>query len=176
MSELLLGCGNRRAKQLSRDDNPKDEGGNPVWNGLVTLDHDPNCNPDFLHDLEKFPYPFEDNALDEIHAYHVLEHMGAQGDWRFFFDQFTELWRIAKPGALFFGVVPDLDSRWVWGDPSHTRVVSHESLIFLDQRNYAAVGMSTMSDFRHYYKASWEIQNYKIEGDEFLFVMKAAKP
>lgn len=175
IQELLIGCGNRRVKQLSRDDNPKGEDGEPLWRSLVTLDHDPDCNADVLHDLECFPYPFEPATFDEIHAYHCLEHMGRQGDWRFFFDQFTELWRIAKPDALLFGVVPDVASRWLWGDPSHTRVVSHESLIFLDQRNYVSVGLSTMSDFRHYYKASWELMNYKTEGEEFLFVLKAAK-
>lgn len=176
MSELLLGCGNRRIKQLAREDNPVDDDGNPLWRDLVTLDHDPDCKPDVLHDLEQFPYPFADNALDEIHIYHCLEHVGQQGDWRFFFDQFAELWRITKPDGLLFCVVPATGTRWVWGDPSHTRVIQLESLTFLNQKNYESVGTTTMSDFRHYYKASWEMQNYKTEGEEFLFVMRAVKP
>lgn len=176
MPELLLGCGNRRVKQLARSDNPLNENGDPIWGDLITLDHDPDCKPDALHDMEDFPYPFSDETFDEIHAYHVLEHMGSQGDWRFFFGQFAELWRIMKPEGLLFAVVPRHDSVWAWGDPSHTRVITQESLIFLDQRNYVGVGNSTMSDFRHYYKVSWEIQQCKIEGEELVFALKAFKP
>jgi hypothetical protein len=176
MPELLLGCGNRREKQLWRDGNPLDENGAALWSDLTRLDHDPNCQPDVLHDLEKLPYPFEDNTFDELHAYHILEHVGQQGDWRFFFDQFTELWRITKPDGLLFGVVPHSASAWVWGDPSHTRSIQSESLLFLDQKSYENVGKSTMSDFRHYYKASWELRNHKVEGEEYLFILQAKKP
>jgi hypothetical protein len=175
MPELLIGCGNRREKHIALQDNPLGEDGRPVWRGLVTLDHDPDCKPDVLHDLEDFPYPFEDNSFDEIAAYHCLEHMGRQGDWRFFFDQFSELWRITKHGGVLFGIVPHINSKWLWGDPSHTRVISQESLTFLDQRSYWAVGQTTMSDFRHYYKASWEMGKCEVQGEEFLFALRCNK-
>ncbi len=170
MPELLIGCGTRRTKQVCI------KGKDELWDGLVTLDHDPRCNPDFLHDLEDIPYPFADNQFDNIHAYHVLEHVGRHGDWRFFFAQFTELWRITKPDGLLRAVVPMWNSPWAWGDPSHTRVIQEESLVFLDQRNYEGVGATTMTDFRETYKVSWEVQYAKTEGDELIFVLKAVKP
>ena len=71
------------------------------WVNLVTLDIDPNCNPDIICDLNELPYPFKDNTFNEIHGYEVLEHCGTQGDYQYFFAQFTEFWRILKPEGMF---------------------------------------------------------------------------
>ena len=117
--ELLIGCGNSREKRVYDNIIVK-----PEWNELVTLDIDPMCNPDVTHDLDVLPYPFEDNTFDEIHAYEVLEHCGHQGDWIFFFQQFTELWRILKPKGVLVGSCPNWDSPWAWGDPGHRRIIS----------------------------------------------------
>jgi predicted SAM-dependent methyltransferase len=108
MPELLIGCGNARNKQLARP-------GRKAWSDLVTLDLDPACKPDVVHDLNQLPYPFEDNQFDEIHACHVLEHCGRQGDWRFFFKQCEEFWRITKPGGTFHGICRHRNSVWAWG-------------------------------------------------------------
>lgn len=170
MAELLLGCGYSRMKNVCRP-------GREAWDGLVTCDINPDCGPDVLHDLDILPYPFEANSFDEIHAVHVMEHLGHQGDWRFFFRQWEELWRIAKPDGSFHGVVPAWNSPWAFGDPSHTRIISLQSLTFLDQDSYANVGRSNMSDYRGFYKASWELVHSEIvnEGQDFVFMLRAKK-
>jgi SAM-dependent methyltransferase len=131
-----------------------------------------------LHDLNVLPYPFEDNEFDEIHAYEVLEHCGRQGDWRYFFDQWAEFWRIVKPGGHFCGTCPHRTSPWAWGDPSHTRIIGLEQLVFLSQKEYERqVGKLAMSDFRHYYKADWELVWENLdEGLTQQFVLRAVKP
>jgi len=150
MSELLIGCGNSRRKPL------KFEGSTDVWNDLTTLDIDPDCKPDVLHDLTVCPYPFADNQFDEIHAYEVLEHCGKQGDWRLFFRQFDEFWRILKPNGLFIATVPMWDSVWAWGDPGHSRVITRETLIFLNQQEYELqIGKTSMTDYRSVYKGNF---------------------
>lgn len=169
-TELLIGAGNSRAKKLRLP------GASADFENLVTLDFDEDSKPDVLHDLEVFPYPFEDNTFDEIHAYEVLEHTGQQGDWKFFFDQFSELHRILKPEGLLFASVPAYDSVWAWGDPSHKRVLSHGSLVFLSQKEYEAqVGKTAMSDFRRYWKKDFEPVHLERVSDNFYFILKANK-
>jgi SAM-dependent methyltransferase len=142
MAELLLGAGNRREKKLYR-------AGHQFFTDLVTLDIDPGCNPDVLWDLNDRPLPFADGQFDEIHAYEVLEHVGRQGDWRGFFDEFAEYYRILKPGGVLVLSCPRWDSPWAWGDPGHTRVLSAHTLTFLSREQYIAqIGQTPMTDYR----------------------------
>src|SRR5579859_7717458 len=130
MPELLIGCGNHREKIL------KGPSGSSEWTALTTLDFDPNCGADVEHDLARLPLPFPEGSFDEIHAYHVLEHVGRQGDFRFFFARWAEFWRLLRPDGVFCGVVPAPGSVWEWGDPGHTRVLRPEVLTYLDQTEY----------------------------------------
>lgn len=166
--ELLLGCGASRVKKL--------HGGRADWSSLTTLDYNPDHNPDIVHDLNVIDLPFDDDTFAEIHAYEVLEHLGAQGDFRFFFGQFSEFWRILEHGGLFLGTVPLPSSPWAWGDPSHTRVIPKESFTFLSQPQYAQVGRTAMSDFRFCYKADFDIVHLHENGDILEFGLMAVKP
>lgn len=160
LRELLIGCGSNRAKKLN-------VGGRAEWSSLTTLDCNSDHNPDVVHDLNVIPLPFDDESFDEIHGYEVLEHCGTQGDWKFFFAQWSDFWRILKPGGYFLGTVPLPTSVWAWGDPSHTRVLPKECLTFLSQRAYEQVGTTAMSDFRFCYSADFEIVHL-YEGEHCL--------
>jgi SAM-dependent methyltransferase len=130
-----------------------------------------------IWDLLEMPLPFAGDTFDEIHAYEVLEHTGQQGDWKFFFAQWSEFWRILKPEGAFFGTVPAYNSPWAWGDPSHTRVLPSESLVFLSQPEYEAqVGKTPMSDFRFVFKADFDILHTVIDASTHQFVLRAVKP
>jgi hypothetical protein len=125
----------------------------------------------------KLPYPFESDTFTEIHAYDVLEHQGRQGDWRFFFDQFSELWRILKHGGVLCGISPKMFSPWAWGDPGHTRIISPQCLNYLDQRAYDDVGVSPVTDYRRYYKADFRLIGIdeKTLDHTWQFVLQAIK-
>lgn len=168
--ELLIGCGSRRKKLLFRKNYEN-------WSNLVSLDINPHHNPDIVWDLMDMPLPFEDNEFDEIHAYDVLEHTGQQGDYRFFFQQWSEFWRILKPNGAIFAKCPSWRSHWAWGDPGHTRVIQLASLIFLKQPEYTQqVGNSPMTDYRDIYQADFEDEYVKEDDNELFFVLKAIKP
>ena len=168
--ELLIGCGGMRDKRVYTADRAQ-------WEGLVTLDINPDHNPDVVWDLMDMPLPFEDNTFDEIHAYEVLEHTGAQGDYKFFFKQWSEFWRILKPNGAFFATCPQVGTAWALGDPSHTRVVQKENLVFLSQEQYAVqVGKTPMSDFRYLYKADFEPAGVQEVDGIFKFALTAIKP
>lgn len=169
---LLLGAGSsheRRIPILGRKDWSDSE--------LVTLDFNGDHDPDVVADLEVLPYAWaEDNSFDEIHAYEVLEHTGKQGDWRFFFAQFTELHRMLKPGGFLAATCPSYRSPWAWGDPSHTRVLTSGTLAFLSQDEYRRqVGKTAMSDFRFCYKADFLIHAVREDEHALAFVLKAVK-
>lgn len=168
--ELLVGCGNSRDKRITLEGSPLE------WKNLTTLDIDPDCKPDVTHDLNVLPYPFDDGTFDEIHAYQVLEHCGRQGDYKFFFAQFYEFWRILKPGGLFCGMVPMWDSAWAWGDPSHTRVIPAQSLVFLSREQYdKQVGNTSMTDFRAIWKGDFDVLAAEEGEHEMGFILRALK-
>ena len=168
--ELLIGCGNQRKKAILFEKIPEH------WTELITLDIDPDCKPKVVHDLTDLPLPFDDDMFDEIHAYEVLEHTGAQGDWRFFFNQFYEFWRILKPGGYFLATTPMWDSKWAWGDPGHTRIINDGSLVFLSQKEYVVqVGNSSMTDYRNYWDGDFDLIAKQEDPETFGFVLQAVK-
>lgn len=170
MSELLIGCGNSRAKKV-RHSNLQEE-----WTDLVTLDIDPSTNPDVVHDLNNVPYPFPDNTFDEIHAYEVLEHVGKQGDWKAWFAQADELWRILKPDGLLIGTVPAWDSPWAWGDPGHTRVLTQGTFLMLSRKLYDdEVGKTNITDYRPFFKGDFAPLAFNNTEHTFGFVLQAVK-
>lgn len=167
--ELIIGCGSSSDKRLSVD-------GSATFENPTRLDINPDHNPDVVWDLNQMPYPFEDNTFDEIHAYEVLEHCGTQGDYKFFFAQFSELWRILKPDGHLLATCPSKDSVWALGDPSHTRIMQKENLVFLHQAEYEKqVGKTPMSDFRNIYKADFKPCAFQDDGETFWFILKALK-
>jgi SAM-dependent methyltransferase len=168
--ELLLGCGHTRDKRIVLD-------GPRAFQNLTTLDRNPLANPDIVRDLEWDDLPFDENTFDEVHAYEILEHIGAQGDaWRLL-HQFSDYWRVLKPGGLFCATAPDYRSVWAWGDPSHRRVVNEGTLIFLNQNEYEKqLGKTPMSDFRSIYRADFETVMATYSGQSFCFALRAVKP
>lgn len=167
--ELLIGCGSRRVKLIHN--------GDMEFHDVTTLDINSDHKPDLVYDLCELPLPFDDETFDEIHAYEVLEHTGVQGDYKFFFAQFSDFWRLLKPDGKMFVTVPSINSPWLWGDPSHTRAMPKESLLFLSQPNYdAEVGKTPMSDFRNIYKADFDVIHLSENETTVGFVLQAIKP
>lgn len=168
--ELLIGCGSTRDRRLAVN-------GRREWTKLVTLDSNPDHRPDVVFDLQSNTWPFEENTFDEVHAYEVLEHLGRQGDAARFFQDFYQAWRILKPGGFLAATCPSYRSMWAWGDPSHTRVLTSGSLVFLDQDQYRIqVGKTAMSDFRWLWKADFRTVWLEEDEDKFCFVLQAVKP
>jgi len=175
--DLILGAGSTKTKIFFKkgdDENYKED--------TITLDINKDHNPDVVWDLNKLPLPFKDNMFDEIHAYHVIEHLGTQGDYESFFNFFNEIYRIIKHDGLFFAVTPHWNNEWAFGDPGHTRIINHGTVIFLDQSKYEEqVGKTSMTDYRFIYKGDFKIilSSYTggKEGAEnaYQFILKANK-
>ena len=65
---------------------------------------------DVIHDLNVTPYPFGDNFADEIHFYHVLEHLDDA------LGKLEEIHRILKPGGMLYMRVPHFSSNGAFTD------------------------------------------------------------
>ena len=78
----------------------------------VTLDIDPAHHPDVVHDLNVFPYPFQDNQFAEIVCHHVLEHLNDLP------PAMRELHRICAPDGVIRIEVPHYSS-WLANSPEH---------------------------------------------------------
>jgi len=168
-TELLVGAGNSREKRVGLSDDL-------TFKNLVTLDMSPDCKPDVIHDLNELPLPFKKNSFDEIHAYEVLEHVGKQGDWRFFFNQFDEFARILKPRGLFIATSPPSTSPWIWGDPGHTRYMGPEVYTFLLREQYdIQIGKTSMTDYRRYFSSNWELAGRQLDDIAFIVVLRNLK-
>lgn len=155
MPSLLIGCGNSRIKKVHFE-------GNSEWAGkLVTADMNPNCDPDYLLDLDiswwKKSLPWNDDTFDEIGAYDCLEHWGKQGDWRGWFDEMAEYHRILKPGGTMGILVPVGGD--ALADPGHVRFFHANWFYMLAQDFYAkAIAMDMpVTDYRWYWKKNFEI-------------------
>lgn len=70
---------------------------------------------DIVHDFNKTPYPFKDNYADEIHMYHVLEHLDKP------IEKIEEIHRILKPNGLLHIRVPNFSSMGAFTDITHVR-------------------------------------------------------
>ncbi len=81
--------------------------------GYINLDCSADLDPDVVHDLNLYPYPFSDNRFDIIEADHVLEHLNDP------FGAMKELHRILKDGGVLIVKVPHFSRGFT--HPDHKR-------------------------------------------------------
>ena len=113
--------------------------------GAVGVDSNPAANPDVLHDLDTFPYPFDDSSFDEIYLDNVLEHLSNV------IATMEELHRIGAPDALVRIDVPYFRSRWAAVDPTHRHSFTVDSFAYFDPTH------SFFKDYR-YSKATFRLE------------------
>lgn len=94
--------------------------------GAVGVDSNPAAHPDVVHDLEVFPYPFDDSSFDEIYLDNVLEHLDNV------IPTMEEVHRIGAPSALVRIDVPYFRSRYAAIDPTHRHSFTVDSFSYFD--------------------------------------------
>jgi len=105
---LDLGCGTRKKP------------------GAIGIDSNPDTQADVIHDLNKFPYPFDNSFFDIITADNVIEHLDDV------IKVLEELYRIAKPNGHLIITVPYFRSKWAYIDPTHQHFFTSESFSYFD--------------------------------------------
>jgi len=105
---LDLGCGNKKRE------------------GAIGVDFNGRTAADVIHDLNSFPYPFEDASFDEIYIDNCLEHLDDV------LRVMEEVYRICKPGGLVKVIVPYFRSIWAFIDPTHKHFFTVDSFAYFD--------------------------------------------
>ncbi len=130
MLVLNLGCGLNR-KRLYEE---------PFPEGTVHVDHNAAVRPDVVHDLNHgLPaqaYGRWWNQVDEIHAYHLIEHIGVMGDTKAWFEFWKGCWAALKPGGMMFTIAPWFQHEDAVGDPTHSRLICKQTFHFLSRKAY----------------------------------------
>jgi hypothetical protein len=117
LMKLNLGCGQNKISDY------------------INVDKYDSFQPDVVWDLETFPWPFDDNSVDEIVMRHSLEHMGASTEC--FLSIMKELYRVSAPGAKIHIAVPHPRSDGFAGDPTHVRPINPNILSLFSKKKNA---------------------------------------
>lgn len=81
--------------------------------GAVNLDITPDTEPEVVHNLDVFPWPFPDNRFTEVYARDVVEHLHDV------VGVMNELYRICQPGARIHITLPHYSCSNAFTDPTH---------------------------------------------------------
>lgn len=84
---------------------------------------------EFVFDLEKKSWPFEDAQYDVLKASHVLEHLSNLT------DVMQEAHRVLRPGGFFCIDVPYYRNAAAFFDPTHKRFFTVQTFDYWDPRN-----------------------------------------
>ena len=103
--------------------------GNKTRPGAIGVDWSDRYGADIVHDLNVFPYPFDDNSIDEVFLDNVLEHLEKP------IRVMEEVYRITKVAGSVKVIVPYFRSPWAFVDPTHKTFYSAHSFAYFDPTN-----------------------------------------
>ncbi|MBI3353513.1 MAG: class I SAM-dependent methyltransferase [Nitrospirae bacterium] len=102
---LDLGCGNRKVS------------------GAIGVDCIVSTIVDVVHDLNQFPYPFDDASFDAVVLNHVIEHLEDIP------HTLKEVHRLLKPEGEVWIATPHFSDSHSWVDHTHRYHLSIRSFI-----------------------------------------------
>jgi len=126
--------------------------GKDIKRGYVNLDSVKLPGVDFVHNLDKYPYPFKNNTFDEVFCSHVLEHLSS------ITKPMEELNRICKKGAIIKILVPIAPTVWAFADPTHKQFYTYFTFNYFRPED----------NLNYYSKARFNIRKRKILFSKFI--------
>jgi predicted SAM-dependent methyltransferase len=138
--------------------------------GFVNVDGDPEVFPDYVVQLDSSDVhlPFDDNTVEEIKAFHILEHIGSG-----FIPLIKELYRVCQHGAIFDIIVPNETHSAFYGDVTHKRPITVNGMNMFSKkfnRNHIET-IHSSSGMGLQYNIDFEIIHYEFEYDQFYVPM-----
>ncbi len=98
--------------------------------GYVNVDLSPGMpGVGLVHDLDRMPWPFENDSIDEIVMAHCLEHLADCN------AAMREIHRILRPGTRAIISVPHFTWQLAYADPTHKHFFGHPTFFYYAQQN-----------------------------------------
>ena len=153
--KLNLGCGKNRKE------------------GYINVDK--HGEPDLRHDLELFPWPWDDSSVTEIVLNHVLEHLGH--DTETYLNIIKEIYRVCKDQAIVHIAVPHPRHDDFINDPTHVRAITPESIGLFSKKNNKAwiKGGYANTPLGIYLNVDFEVTHLEITPDPLWLQMLKEK-
>ena len=104
--------------------------------GYINIDNRESTPADLVYDITT-GLPYDDNSVDEVRAYDILEHIPIGQT----VPLVEEIYRVLKPGGKFEHFTPSTDGRGAFQDPDHKSFWNINSwLYFMDDAHRALYG------------------------------------
>ncbi len=100
--------------------------GHDLKQGWINHDVAPLPGIDTVHDLNVFPWPWEDGSISEVYMKDVLEHLPNT------IQVMEELHRVMEPGGKLYIAVPYWNSYEATTDPTHVAQFNEFTFEFFD--------------------------------------------
>lgn len=128
--------------------------------GFIGVDIVQMDGVDVVHNLSQFPWPWENESVEEIHCSHYVEHVP---DLLKFMDEAA---RILIPGGKMTVIAPYYTSMRATQDPTHVRSISEATFLYFnkgwrDQNLLAHYTVTCDFDFSYSYVMTpeWAARN-----------------
>mgnify|MGYP001184288269 CR=1 FL=1 len=102
--------------------------GNNYMPGWVNVDMG-DCRTDVEHNLEIYPWPFDDCVVKQVLINHMLEHV----DKSKFVDFVREIFRVCENEAMIQIASPYAGSDNFWTDPTHKMPLTVRTFDYFDR-------------------------------------------
>jgi hypothetical protein len=119
--------------------------------GFLNVDKYATAITDVVFDLEKTPWPWLADSVEEIRFIHSLEHMGQDTDT--YLNIIRETYRVCSDRASVVIHVPHPRHDNYLGDPTHVRPITPQSLTLFDRvknNEWLACGISAATPLALY--------------------------
>lgn len=77
--------------------------GKTKLDGCINIDVEATCEPDLVLDFVSSPLPYEDNSVERVYLFHVIEHIPEKRHH----DILSEIRRVLSPEGIFYCAYPE---------------------------------------------------------------------